>query len=1232
MRIDRKIPDGVLPCSSNYQYGAQPYYVVAPAFMQQSAGIRVLHELCSLLNQLGYEAYVDSPVTSGKLWTPRLTQEVKVAHCRAGKTPVVVYPEVVKGTPMGLGLPVRYVLNFPGLIGGDKSYSPDQLVYTFHHSYYPDASRLYLPVINLANIDVGEHVALEQRTDIAYYHNRYTKAGGKLRDFGPDAIEISSTVPDSNEKTLAILKKAKLLYCYEASAILLEANLCGCAVVLIPNAITLKEIPESLSELGKEGVAWGESPQEIEWALQTVAQRRLRYLRDTAEWQAELSHFIADTQARANQLGKDKAWPQKALDGLPFFDLSAQELADRADRKKYHRVNEQYTLWVERCTLREIDADIYAEHLSSGRLPAVSVLIVHRNEHINALADTLDSLSHSLGQPASLTIASDVPAPAEMASENAIDWIYAQSDLSLTIQAHVRSKPAQWLLIVKSGTRIAPQGIAEWALSTQAWPLADLVYADDDVWAEDGSRVYPCFKPDPNVELLRSTNYLGTALLVKVATWLRAGAPLSSQSLYAYALQLMVARGRSALGHVDTVLSHGTGDLGPELENQEYLAARQVLLAACKAERLMPQARLGTWLVDYHQQDAQVGVSLLVPTGMQTGYLRSLIESLKLYPQPNLAEIVLVTEPGNVSEVEYALSDVLPDVAIVVVELHQDEYSHARALNAGIAKCRGDFVLVCDDDTEMIHAKWLGPLLGIAAQPDVGCVAPRLVAHRGLDARVVGGPMVLGIGGTAAPYGGEEGRLEEAGVYSRLQLSQDVSTVAGNCFLLRRQDWADLGGFNEVDFSLWFPVLDFCLRLGQVGKRHVWTPLSSVMHQGGKTLAALARDAQHRLRLAERELSEKNALLTHWAKQLANDPCYSRHLSLVTPYDVEPNIVIDWQPKRHDRPRLLAVPLTSGAGQYRVIEPLNALQDASLAQTCIVMAPRKGVTRILHPLELVRAAPDRLILQHSVDDGHLGMAQKYKLAMPDLEIVQMVDDLLGDVPAKHPNRNFQSREGHQRMIHALKQSDILVVTTEPLRSHYGKYVKDVRLVPNSLNTQWGGLRKDPTPREKLRVGWVGAAQHKGDLDLIADVVRQLVDEVDWVFMGMCTDEIKPFLKEFHGFVSIIDYPRKVSDLELDIAIAPLESNVFNECKSNLRLLEYGAMGWPVVCSDVYPYRADNPPVMRCGDQVDEWVSALRKLIADPVLRTSMGAQLHEWVDARYMLSGLVPVWRCALLE
>jgi glycosyltransferase involved in cell wall biosynthesis len=825
-------------------------------------------------------------------------------------------------------------------------------------------------------------------------------------------------------------------------------------------------------------------------------------------------------------------------------------------------------------------------------------------------------------------IVSEQPAPPELDPQSGLVWITQMgSDASALLQ----SLPAltDWVLLVQSGTRLASQSLVEWGLATHTFPQTQLIYADDDIWQVGESSHYPFFKPDANVELLRCTNYLGNAMLARTANWALAGAPLFDGGLYGYALQLLQTQGRSALGHIDTVLMHATGELSQGTESLEYNACLARLQAPGLATRVRPLERLGTWLVEYAVPNTKC-VSMVVPTGLQTGYLRTLLESLERYPQAVLAEVLLVCQPQHLDEVEYTLASISVPVAIRVIPFAQDTFSYAAALNAGVAEVQTEYVLVCDDDTEALHAHWLTQLLGIARQDDVGCVAPRLMSNRGTDARVSGGPLVLGVNGSAVAYNGEAGLLEEAGVHSRLHLTQDVGAVAGHCFLFRKSGWSAVQGFDTEHFGLLFTVLDFCLRLSRLGKRHVWTPLASVLHQGGKTLELLMHDTRTKLRFADCDVTERDHLLRLWSRELANDACYNRHLSLFKPYDVENTIVVDWQPRRKDRPRVLACPLTSGSGQYRVVEPLNMLQDASLAQTCAIIPHKRRESRILQPLELVRAAPDRLILQHSVNDGQSGMIDKYRIVMPDIPIIQMVDDLLGEVPAKHPNRNFQVREGHQRMAQVLKKSNRLVVTTETLKQHYQKYVPDVWLLPNCLDKQWSGLRKPKTKRSRLRVGWIGAGQHQGDLELITSVVQTLAPEVDWIFMGMCTDAIKPHIKEYHDFVAISDYPKKMASLDLDIAIAPIEKNVFNECKSNLRLLEYGAMGWPVVCSDVFPYQSYDPPVMRCSNDPDEWLAAIRKLMQDEALRLRMGEDLYQWVQSNFLLKNKAQDWMSAI--
>lgn len=1207
----------------------QPYYVCIGEHAPRSAQTNLLHQLCNALNSLGYEAYVDTIDSSGELWTPVLTEATRIAHYRSGKKPIVVSGSTQVRALDGMGMPVKFFqhshVNLASKVAEFGGHCYLQSV-----TAVAPWKALFVPALHTDLLNQLCPLAPEVRVGSAYLNQQYLAAGGKIHNFGSDAIDLTTDDLSTHEAICEVLCRVRCLYAYEDSVYSDWARLCGCPVVMMPNAFTLQAIPPHLVGSQKKGIAWGDSAEEVSWAYSTVSQWRSQYLHDSASSRASLQVFVQETQVAAQLLSLAEAWPQEVVDRLPLKDVSEQVQGERADRQKYRRINEQFVRWSKHCSIREVDADIYAEHLAAGRVPACTLLIDHRGTAMDALADTLDSVGECLAQPASVVIISDKTAPDALDTQSGLTWITA-SHVEGATWAGQLPPLTDWTLLVQSGTRLAPQSLVEWGLSTHSFAQAQLIYADDAIWQGDLAAQYPFFKPDANVELLRSTNYLGAAVLVRTASWVQAGYPLFDGGLYRYSLGLVGQQGRVALGHIDTVLVYAGGGVPPGLEQAEFQACSSWLKASGLAQTLRPLDRVGTWLVEYASA-IDVNVTMVVPTGIQTGYLRTLLESLVRYPQSALAEVVLVCQPEQLDEVHYVLGGLQINQPVRVIELAQEIYNHAAALNAGVAAAEHPYILVADDDTEALHSNWLTPLLGIAQQSDVGCVAPRLMSNRGSDARISGGPLVLGVQGTAAAYNGESGLLSECGAQSRLHLTQDVSAVAGNFFLFRKTDWAALGGFDVPTFGIWYSVLDFCLRLGQLGKRHVWTPLTSVLHQGGKTVEARMRDMRTKLRLAESDLAERDALLRVWAQQLATDPCYNRHLSLFNPYDVEQTIVVDWQPRRKDRPRVLACPLTSGAGQYRVVEPMNALQDASLAQTCAIIPIKHREIRVLQPLELVRAAPDRLILQHSVDDGQLGMIEKYRLAMPNIQIVQMVDDLLGEVPEKHPNRNFQVREGHQRMIRALKQSNRLVVTTEPLRQHYKKYVSDVWLIPNCMDKQWADLRRPKPARTRLRVGWVGAGQHKGDLDLVAALVKELAAEVDWVFMGMCTDEIKPYIKEFHSFVSIADYPRKMASLDLDIAIAPLEQNFFNECKSNLRLLEYGAMGWPVVCSDVFPYRSYDPPVLRCGNDVAEWLHALRSLMCDEAMRLSMGEQLHQWVQANFLLKNKARDWMRAVFD
>ena len=116
-------------------------------------------------------------------------------------------------------------------------------------------------------------------------------------------------------------------------------------------------------------------------------------------------------------------------------------------------------------------------------------------------------------------------------------------------------------------------------------------------------------------------------------------------------------------------------------------------------------------------------------------------------------------------------------------------------------------------------------------------------------------------------------------------------------------------------------------------------------------------------------------------------------------------------------------------------------------------------------------------------------------------------------------------------------------------------------------------------------------------------------------------------------IEVLRFPRirpNSHNLALDLAIAPLEINAFNEAKSNLKLLEYGILGYPVICTDILPYQGDFP-VTRVPNKPDRWIKAIREHIHDLDESRKRGAALREHVLANWMLEDHLDEWAKAWL-
>lgn len=213
-------------------------------------------------------------------------------------------------------------------------------------------------------------------------------------------------------------------------------------------------------------------------------------------------------------------------------------------------------------------------------------------------------------------------------------------------------------------------------------------------------------------------------------------------------------------------------------------------------------------------------------------------------------------------------------------------------------------------------------------------------------------------------------------------------------------------------------------------------------------------------------------------------------------------------------------------------------------------------------------------------------------------IIYEVDDVIKyeDIPAYNLGRHaFQSETFFANVKNILSQCDFLTVTTPVLKKYYvDNYGIDdhkVLVIPNYLPRWWIGeaynvdiIRKRATDNwKKPRIGFPMSSSHfdlnntgnKDDFSDVADFVRSTVNKYQWVIIGHAPKVIEDLIKD--GKVEVIpgsdllNYPRELVMRNLQAIVAPLQNNIFNVCKSNIKLLEGWSLGIPVIAQDLPCY-------------------------------------------------------------
>lgn len=238
-------------------------------------------------------------------------------------------------------------------------------------------------------------------------------------------------------------------------------------------------------------------------------------------------------------------------------------------------------------------------------------------------------------------------------------------------------------------------------------------------------------------------------------------------------------------------------------------------------------------------------------------------------------------------------------------------------------------------------------------------------------------------------------------------------------------------------------------------------------------------------------------------------------------------------------------------------------------------------------------------------------------------VLEIDDDLFNIHPSSKQAHAFFAQPGIRANLEMnLRVADLVTVTTDHLAEQLAPYNANVVVLPNCVPE----ALLDHTPARRndtVTIGWGGSATHQIDWAGPDEHVARFVSRTpgtEMHVMGWTPPVLWGRLprdrRRFTGWIHDVNDLHRAIDYH--IGVIPLRDNIFARSKSDIKLLELGALGIPAVVSDVGPYAvamagaAPALPVRRPAD----WLSHLRDLVADEGLREAMGKAAKDWAATR----------------
>lgn len=401
-----------------------------------------------------------------------------------------------------------------------------------------------------------------------------------------------------------------------------------------------------------------------------------------------------------------------------------------------------------------------------------------------------------------------------------------------------------------------------------------LIYTDNDIVLE-GKRQRPHFKPDFARDTILSQNYIGDLIAVKTA-FLKVH-PEFLQNLGQNAildLSLHISEKTRKIEHIQKILYHQTvEEKDVNTQEEKRIIANHLDRVGLKFTSIDDGKFNGQYHIRY-QIEGNPLISIVIPNKDHVEDLDKVVQSILASTYQNY-EIVIV-ENNSEKEDTFAYYEKITKQysQIKVVRLTIPYFNYSKIVNFGVENSSGEYVVLLNNDIEFITKDWMEELLMYAQRKDVAICGAKLLFP---DRSIQHAGVTIGTRGLAG-HRFREMEESEYHIHDYINIVQDLSAVTAACFMVRRELYIDLLGFDEK-LAVAFNDVDFCLKARTAKYLIVYNPFVEAYHYESKSRGQDVESEEKQKRFAK----EYELFVKRWAKVIGKgDPYYNKNYRLDT--------------------------------------------------------------------------------------------------------------------------------------------------------------------------------------------------------------------------------------------------------------------------------------------------------------------------------------------------------------